>query len=143
MDMRGDMSGFMEGYVAMMRPLLSLHHLGMPDVSLMPDRSNDQAAATVLRASVSMPTSFLRRFVLRMQQPTVTVIVTMGYSVQVRVCGGWGDRTKHSGPRTITVSEHKPPPGAAPNLPSRPPTPPRSHTYTDGKHAFIFLQQTR
>lgn len=83
MDMRGDLSGFMEGYAAMTRPLLSLHHLGMSDVQLMPGRSNAAAAAALIRASHAMPRSFLRRFVLRLQRPGNTIILTAGYSVQV------------------------------------------------------------
>lgn len=83
MDMRGDMSGFLEGYAAQMRPLITLHHLGMPDVQLMPDRPNPTAAASLLRAHQNMPNGFLKRFVLRIHAPTTTVVVTLGYSVQV------------------------------------------------------------
>lgn len=78
---RGDVSGFVEGYVAAHPPLLTLHHLPL-DLTLMPGTTNQHAAAAMLRAHAAAPSSFLTRLVSR---PThnVTIVLTVGYSVQV------------------------------------------------------------
>ncbi len=80
------MTGFLEGYIPNHRPLLTLHHLPL-DLSLMPGTSNTAAAAAMLRAHAAAPASFMKR-VVGYIGGNVTVVVTVGYSVQV--CGGWG-----------------------------------------------------
>lgn len=78
---RGDVSGFLEGYAAAHRPLLSLHHLPL-DIQLMPGTSNKAAAAAMLRAHMDAPLSFMKRLVAR-PSPNITIVLTVGYSVQV------------------------------------------------------------
>lgn len=78
---RGDISGFLEGYAATHRPLLTLHHL-MLNLDFMPGTSNTAAAAAMMRAHADAPRSFMKRLVAR-PAPNTTLVLTVGYSLQV------------------------------------------------------------